>query len=294
MVKWSRWESNPRPLECHAEAGVYGRCATVRNRARNQALASVQAARRAPSRTVRPAQPPHTRLPPFRWGPPPPPAAGLVAGLGSRRPPRRACGRRPPPARSATGLAAPPCASSYDPEHDRRPLDGPERTQRSDRVAWQRLNPAGPADLELAERPFQEDDQQHERYLADRDADVEAQERQGQLGPRQSGAGQRTGKAETMEEAEEEGHHPRLADGQTRLAAPRAHDLRAKKQNAERDGGVQRQHRRAGIAERGDRERDAVGNRERGHGLQQHPPVLDDQQQAEHEEQVLTAEYNLP
>jgi hypothetical protein len=36
-LEWSRWESNPRPLECHAEAGVYGRCATVRNRARNRA-----------------------------------------------------------------------------------------------------------------------------------------------------------------------------------------------------------------------------------------------------------------
>src|SRR5262249_9634745 len=56
---------NPRPLECHAEAGVYGRCATVRNRARNQALASAQAARRARSRTVRPAQNPHTHLSPF-------------------------------------------------------------------------------------------------------------------------------------------------------------------------------------------------------------------------------------
>jgi len=61
MVKWSRWESNPRPLECHAEAGVHGRCATVRNRARNQALAGVQMARRARSRTVRPAHYPHTR-----------------------------------------------------------------------------------------------------------------------------------------------------------------------------------------------------------------------------------------
>src|SRR5262249_9868341 len=60
--KWRRWESNPRPLECHWEVGVYGRCATVRDRARNQALASTQAARRARSRTVRPAQYPHTRL----------------------------------------------------------------------------------------------------------------------------------------------------------------------------------------------------------------------------------------
>src|SRR5262249_8592901 len=62
---WSRRESDPRPLECHAKAEVYGRCATVRNRARNQALASVQAARRARSRTVRPAQYPHTHLSPF-------------------------------------------------------------------------------------------------------------------------------------------------------------------------------------------------------------------------------------
>ena len=41
---------------------MYERCATVRNRARNQALASAQAARRARSRTVRPAHYPHSTL----------------------------------------------------------------------------------------------------------------------------------------------------------------------------------------------------------------------------------------
>ena len=48
-----------------------------------------------------------------------------------------------------------------------------------------------------------------------------------------------------------------------------------------------------GVAERRDRQRDAVGDGEDGDRLQQHPAVGDDQQQAEHEQQVVDAEQDV-
>ena len=47
-------------------------------------------------------------------------------------------------------------------------------------------------------------------------------------------------------------------------------------------------------AERGDGERDAVGDGEGGDRLHQHPAVADDQQQAEHEQQVIGTEQDVP
>ena len=60
-----------------------------------------------------------------------------------------------------------------------------------------------------------------------------------------------------------------------------------------RDGGVQRRQRRARVAERGDRQRDAVRDGEGGDRLHQRPSVADDQQQAEHEEQMVDAEQDV-
>ena len=75
--------------------------------------------------------------------------------------------------------------------------------------------------------------------------------------------------------------------------APPPDDLRAEEEDAERDRGVERRQRRARVAERGDRQRDAVRDGERGDRLHQHPAVADDEQQAEHEEQVVDAEQDV-
>jgi hypothetical protein len=72
-----------------------------------------------------------------------------------------------------------------------------------------------------------------------------------------------------------------------------ADDFGAEKQNAQRDAGVERQRRKAGIAERRDRERDAVRHRERGDRLDQHPSSGNDQQQPQHEQQVVRAEQDV-
>ena len=50
---------------------------------------------------------------------------------------------------------------------------------------------------------------------------------------------------------------------------------------------------RARVPERGDRQRDAVGDGERRDRLHQHPAVADDQQQAQHEQQVVDAEQDV-
>ena len=61
-----------------------------------------------------------------------------------------------------------------------------------------------------------------------------------------------------------------------------------------RDRGVERRRRALGVAERRDGKRDAVRDGEGGHGLQQHPAVLHDEQQPQHEQQVVGAEQDVP
>ena len=76
--------------------------------------------------------------------------------------------------------------------------------------------------------------------------------------------------------------------------APGTHDLRSEEENAQRDRGIQRRPGHLRVPERRDGERDAVRDRERGHGLQQHPSVLDDQHQPEHEQQVIRPVEDVP
>src|SRR5262249_35902623 len=52
--KWSRWESNPRPLECHPRLTLSRVSTTVRDCARIQRFRLKLTHRRGPSRTPRP------------------------------------------------------------------------------------------------------------------------------------------------------------------------------------------------------------------------------------------------
>ena len=96
-----------------------------------------------------------------------------------------------------------------------------------------------------------------------------------------------------MKQAERECHDPGMPDGETRLAAPRANDLRAEKQNRQRDGGVERRHGKVRIAQRRNRQCDAVGERERGDRLHQHPRRAHEEQQSEHEQQMVDAKQDV-
>ena len=81
-----------------------------------------------------------------------------------------------------------------------------------------------------------------------------------------------------------------MADGEARVTATHAHDLRCEKLNRKRDDRVERQRGRVGKPVCGDAERDAVGERERRDRLQQHHRTRHDQEQAKHEEQVIDTE----
>ena len=144
------------------------------------------------------------------------------------------------------------------------------------------------------EKALQRQNQRHESELPEFDADVEGEQRQRHVLLRQPGVGQRGGEAEAVQQPEGEGDDPGMPDGEARLAAPGANDLRPEKQNAQGDRGLERQPRDLGIAERGHGQRDAVRNGEGGDRLDQHPAVADDQQQPEHEQQVVGAEQDVP
>ena len=164
----------------------------------------------------------------------------------------------------------------------------------SHRVARQRRGPAWPVDLQDAKGALEQQHQQHECQLPDLDPDVEAQERERQFGARQTRARQSAREPEAVQQSEGKRHHPRVADGEARLPAPDAHDLRTQEQNAQGNRGVERRHRDAGVAERRERERDAVGEGEGAHRLHQHPAVLDDQQQTQHEQQMIGTKQDVP
>src|SRR5271169_5910125 len=112
--------------------------------------------------------------------------------------------------------------------------------------------------------------------------------------PWKSGAGQCTGEAEAVEQSKSKSNDPGMSNREAGLATPRAHNFRAEEENAESNGGIQRKNRNVGIAESCNRQRDAVGYGKRSHGLQEHPAVLDDQQETKHEEHVIGAEKNMP
>ena len=169
-------------------------------------------------------------------------------------------------------------------EKDHRPLDGPVGPEAADRVARQRFNPARPADFEDFERPGQGQGRKNKHELAQFDPDIEKEQRQRNFGLRQAGGRKSAGKTEPVQEAEQEGHDPGIADGQARLPSPGADDLGSEEQDAQRDGRIERRQRHTGVPQGGDAEGDAVGQGEGGDRLQQHHPALDDQQQPQDKE----------
>src|SRR5262249_10175892 len=158
---------------------------------------------------------------------------------------RRAPARRPASGRAEAargGLrrtAGRRGASSRAPEDHRRALNRPVSAERADRVAGQGLDEPGPADLEDAESSLEAEDQEDERELADLDADVEEEQRERDLTRRQTHRRQSAREAEPVQEPEGEGHDPRVADREARLAPPDPHDLGPEEEDRKRDRRVQ-------------------------------------------------------
>ena len=115
----------------------------------------------------------------------------------------------------------------------------------------------------------------------------------GNITARQADFGQRAGETEAVQQPERERHHPGPSRGKTGLAPTSSHDLARQKENAERYGGLHGWTRHMNDAQSRQRERDRVRHGERGDRRDQHPQVRHDQDQREHEQQVVVAEQDV-
>ena len=80
-----------------------------------------------------------------------------------------------------------------------------------------------------------------------------------------------------------------------KLVSPRqdADDLRAEEKDRESNRGVERRRGNARITKRRSGKGDAVGDRKGADGLDQHPRASDDEQEAEHEQEMVGAEQDV-
>ena len=133
-------------------------------------------------------------------------------------------------------------------------------------------------EFEQAERPFKQQNAQHESKLSDLNTNIEQKQRKRNLIFRQTQLGQAAGEAKTVQQAKGESDNPGMTNGKAGFTTPAPHDLRAKEQNRERDCGIQRSRRDVGDAKRSHGEGDTVRHGKGGYRLHQHPSVLDDKE----------------
>ena len=128
-----------------------------------------------------------------------------------------------------------------------------------------------------------------EDQLADLDTDVEHEQRGRNGGLRQADLLQRAGEAEAVQQAETEGDDPGRARGQAGPAVQAVQDLHRDEGDRQRDDGLDRRAGHLHPAERGGDQRDAVGDREGRDRRQDAFAAAHDQQQGQHEQQVVDA-----
>src|SRR5262245_53298506 len=141
--------------------------------------------------------------------------------------------------------------------------------------------------------PDQQQNDEHKNELPDLNADVEEQERDRQRRLRDAERRQRGGKAKTMQKAERERDHPRIARGQPRLAALKLHDLDPDEHDAQRDRRIERTLGYTNPAKGRGSERQAVPHRKGGDGVNQHPPAADQPYEAEHKQEMDNPQQDL-
>ena len=122
----------------------------------------------------------------------------------------------------------------------------------------------------------QDENPGYEQKLTDLNADIEEKKSQwdGFLG--KSDVSQSASESKTVQQTEGEGYQPRCPCRETGMALFLVHDLDGKKQNGKRDHGFHGRRRHVHKTQRGQRERDAVGDSERGDCHQQLATPFDD------------------
>ena len=110
---------------------------------------------------------------------------------------------------------------------------------------------------------------------------------------RQAKFGKAIGEAEAVQQAESEGHNPRIAAGQALLPAPGPRDLDGQEEDRQRNQRLDEPRRDLEESERRRSQRDAVRDGEGGDGRREPPPAADQQHKAKHEKQVVDAEHDV-
>ncbi len=115
-------------------------------------------------------------------------------------------------------------ASSQTSHQDGCPLNRPVSAKAADNISRQSFGPARPTNLEHLERPHQRKGCEDKDQLSELDTHIEKEQRKRQFRLRHACRGKSAGKAESVQQPEQEGHDPGIADRQARLAPPRADD----------------------------------------------------------------------
>src|SRR2546422_6144364 len=166
-----------------------------------------------------------------------------------------------------------------------RPLEEPERRRREDRHGGEPRG--GSVRPGPAQRPQERDDDGHDDDLSDLDADVEEEQRGDEAGGREVHVLQDVRKAEAVHEAEQEAHQPSLVE-------PREEQiLEGHVRDAERDACLHQRRGQRHDVERGEGKGHAVGDRERGHDLDDSEQRAPDQEETQQERDVIVAQKDV-
>ncbi len=170
-------------------------------------------------------------------------------------------------------------------KNDGDSLEHPVCRQGSNRVGGNQGRGSGPTDRYCGQHDTRYDDPDDEKQLAELDANIKGKEGEGNLAGGQPYLRERTGEAETVEQAERARDSPGYLalPGRSRVAC----QLDRHDEDARRDQYFRWRRRDVHDAEDRQRERDAVPECEGGDRPEQSPPVAHQQDEAEDEEQVV-------
>src|SRR5262249_9111901 len=147
----------------------------------------------------------------------------------------------------------------------------PVRREAAHRVDRDEVEPRGPARERAPQEEAADQHGGHEGELAELDADVEGEERERKIVLGETDLAESAREAESVEQAEDEGHEPGKAAQQVRRRVGATGELDREDEDAPRDEDLDLRLRELREAERGERQGDAVPDGEGGDRLDEEP-----------------------
>jgi hypothetical protein len=173
------------------------------------------------------------------------------------------------------------------------PFDFKKPSYVSDCVRWHEHGPARPGQPAQARERRQTQHGGNEEKLPGLDADVEEEERFGNMSGGHPDLAQRAGKAEAVQQSEDEGDQPRHPCRHPHPALPRMNDLDGDECDRKCDHRLHWRRRDVDEAERRCCKGDAMCCGKGGDGLDELSGACRDQDEAEHEKQMIDAEEDV-